>query len=206
MQVEEFIVGGRGIDLEIAGMNDHSERRRDGQRDGAHNRVSNMNELDLERSKRDTIAGLNGVQIRLVQKFVLFQTPLDQREREIGTVHRNLELGKQERHRPDVILMAMRENQAANHIGVLLKVGEVGSNDIDAEQFRFRKHHAGVDHDDVLAIAKRHRIHPEFAKPADWYYLQLEIRHKQKKLKGIMRDNRTRPKAVPKVQNKAAHA
>ena len=47
------------------------------------------------------------------------------------------------------------------------KIGEIGSDDIDAEQFRFGEHHARIDDDDVISIAKRHGVHAELAQSAD---------------------------------------
>ena len=46
---------------------------------------------------------------------------------------------------------------------VLFEVGEIGRNDIYAQKFLVREHHAGVDHDDVVAVADGHRVHPELA-------------------------------------------
>ena len=52
VQVEQFVVGGSGVDLEIAGVDDDAERGGDGQRDRAHDRVGDVDELDLERADR----------------------------------------------------------------------------------------------------------------------------------------------------------
>ena len=52
VQIEEHVVGGRRIDFEIAGVNDHAQRRRDGQQHAAHNRVRDVDELDRERPER----------------------------------------------------------------------------------------------------------------------------------------------------------
>ena len=50
VQIEQLVIRGGGIDLEIAGVNDHSKRRGNGQRHRADNRVRYMNELDFERT------------------------------------------------------------------------------------------------------------------------------------------------------------
>ena len=59
VQVEQLVIGGRGIDLEIAGVDDDAERRGDGQRHGAHDRVRDVDELDLERADLDDLLGLD---------------------------------------------------------------------------------------------------------------------------------------------------
>ena len=46
VQIEQLVIGGRGIDLEIAGMNDHAERRGDGERDALDNRMRDVDEFN----------------------------------------------------------------------------------------------------------------------------------------------------------------
>ena len=72
VQVEKFVVGGGGIDLEIAGVDDDAEGSRDGQGHGAHDRVRDVNELDLERADLDDLFGLDLDELRtLVQHRIL---------------------------------------------------------------------------------------------------------------------------------------
>ena len=59
--------------------------------------------------------------------------------------------------------MPVGQQQRADVLAVLFEEGEVGGDDIDAQQFRFREHHAGVDDDDVVSIAERHHMHSELA-------------------------------------------
>ena len=49
VQIEQLVIGGRGIHFEIAGVDDDAERRGDRQRHRAHNRMRDVDELDLER-------------------------------------------------------------------------------------------------------------------------------------------------------------
>ena len=62
--------------------------------------------------------------------------------------------------------MAVREHDGAHHALVLFQVGNVGNNDVDAQQFLLGKHHAGVDDDNVVARAERHHVHSELAQSA----------------------------------------
>ena len=52
-------------------------------------------------------------------------------------------------------------------LAILLQIGDVGNDQVDAEQFGFGEHHAGVDDDDVVAEAQRHHVHAEFAETAE---------------------------------------
>jgi hypothetical protein len=52
---------------------------------------------------------------------------------------------------------------------ILPKKRDVGNDQVNAQQFRFWKHHPGIDYDDVFTEAEHHHIHPEFAKAPEWY-------------------------------------
>ena len=56
---------------------------------------------------------------------------------------------------------------ARTMFAILLQVGDVGNDDVDAEQFGFREHHARVDHQDVVPGAQGHHVHAEFAQSAE---------------------------------------
>ena len=135
--------------------------------------------FDFERPQPDALARTDYVQRRVLEHFVLVETPLHQLQRELGTVDGNVQLRQQERHAADVIFMAVRQNEPAHHGGMLLQIGEIGSDDIHAEQLGIREHHAGVDHDDVVAVAQRHRIHAEFAETAERDNFEFLIGHRR---------------------------
>ncbi len=59
VQVEQLVIGGSRIDFEIAGVDHHPDRRRDGQRQRAHDRVRDVNKLDLERTDFENLARRN---------------------------------------------------------------------------------------------------------------------------------------------------
>ena len=92
----------------------------------------------------ELLAGLDLVQLGRVEQLVLFQAPLHQRQREGRAIHRNVHLRQQERDAADVVFVAVRENQPADVLAVLLEIGEVGRDDVDAQQFRVGEHHACV--------------------------------------------------------------
>src|SRR5947209_10597588 len=79
VQIEEFVIGRRGIDLKVTGVDDDAKRGGDGQRDGTQDGVSDVDELDLERAQSDALSGLHCVQVCSFEQFMLFQAALDQR-------------------------------------------------------------------------------------------------------------------------------
>ena len=118
--------------------------------------VRHVDELDGERSQHQTVARLDGLELGLVQHFVLFQTPFDQRQSERGAVDGNVQLGEQKRDAADVVFVPVRQDQATHVLRVLLQVREIGRDDVHAHQFGVREHHARVDDDDVVAITEGH--------------------------------------------------
>src|SRR5207248_9099830 len=67
----------------------------------------------------------------------------------------------------NVILMAMRQHDGANLRSVLLQVGNVRDNQVDAQKLGFREHHAGVDDDDIVAHARSEEHTSELQSPYD---------------------------------------
>ena len=94
--------------------------------------MRHVHELDGERPQRQDFPRLHAIHARFVEHLVLFKPSLHQRERKRGPINRHVELRQQERDRPDVILMAMRQNQRADVLGVLFQIGEIGRDDIHA--------------------------------------------------------------------------
>ena len=54
-----------------------------------------------------------------------------------------------------------------------MQVGDVGDNDVHAQQLGFGEHESGVDDDNVVAPANGHAIHAEFAESAEGYNLEF---------------------------------
>ena len=136
-----------------------------------------MEELHLERAELDDVLRLDRVELRLVEQAVLLQLVLHQAHREAAAVDRNVQVGKDERQRADVIFVAVREEDGFDFAFVFEQEADVGNDDIDAEQFVVRKHDAGVDDDDGSAAAERHHVHSEFAETAQGNYFERLIRH-----------------------------
>ena len=112
-------------------------------------------------------------QVGVVEQSVLVELVLDIGQREFGAPHRHVQLGQNPGQRADVVFVPVRKNDAAHLLAVLDQVGNVGHNNIDAQQFGFRKHQAGVDDDDVVAPAHGHAVHPELAQSAQGHNLQF---------------------------------
>src|SRR5690349_7270556 len=160
-------------------MNDDPERRVNGQGDAIHQAVRYLDGIDGERADLEAFAGLDLVEHGIIEQRVLFQLALDVGERELGTVHRNIELGEQPGQPSDVVFMAVGKDNGAHAFTIFEQVAEVGDDDVDAQQLGFGEHQARVDDDDVVTPANGHTVHSEFAESAERYDLKFSGWHVQ---------------------------
>ena len=97
---------------------------------------------------------------------MLFELLAHQRQRELRSINRHIEIAEDVGNRADVIFVRVREDDGAHHALVLFQVGDVRDDDVHAEKFLLGKHQARVNHNDVVAAAEGHHVHAEFAQPA----------------------------------------
>ena len=76
-----------------------------------------------------------------------------------------------------MVLVAVREDNAANPLPVLDEIRNVRDHNVDAEQFRLGEHEARVDHNNVVPPANRHAVHTELAEAPQGDYLQFSCWH-----------------------------
>jgi hypothetical protein len=152
-------VDGRVVELVVACMDDAPGGRLQHDRGRVGNRVGHAHELDPERPQlARRIVGVHLAELGCAQQAVLVQLGLDQPERQacrpdLGDAHLSHQIGQ----RPDVVLMAVREDDGADRAGAVTEVGEVGQDEIDAEVLVPRERQAGVHDDDVAAaLVDRH--------------------------------------------------
>src|SRR5439155_17379810 len=81
---------------------------------------------------------------------------------------RNSHLAHQVRERAHVILVPVRQHDAADHVLALDQVREVGEDEVDAEMLVAREREPGVDdHDRSLRLVGGHVL-PHLAEAAEW--------------------------------------
>src|ERR1700680_1558199 len=169
VEVEKSIVGRRGIDLEIAGMNDHAERSVYGERNTIYQAVRDLNRVNRKRTDLESLSGGDFIQLGIVEQTVLVQLVFHVSKRELRAPDRNIQFGKNPRQRANVIFVTMSENNSTNMLAVLGQIGDVGNDNIHAEKFGFGEHEAGIDDNNVVAPAHGHTIHAELAEAAQRY-------------------------------------
>ncbi len=133
-----------------------------------------VNGPDLEALARPDL-----VEHGIVQQGMLFQFAFHVGQSEFGAIDRNVELRQNPRQRSNVIFVAVRKNNRA-HVGTILdQVGDIGNNNVYAQQLGFGEHKPGVNDDNVVAPANGHAIHAEFAESTEGYNLEFSYGHLQ---------------------------
>ena len=110
---------------------------------------------------------------------MLVELALDVGQGELSGVDGDFELGEDPGQAADVVPSWPWVSTMARTPGLVFnQVGDIRDYDIDAEQLRLGEHEAGVDHDDVIFVAKGEAVHAEFAKAAerdDFQFFRLHL-------------------------------
>ena len=153
VEVGHPALDGGVVDLEVAGVDDHTRRsvHRDG--DSVRDAVVDVDQLDVKAAELYMPAGVHLDERRGRGETVLLQFVLDQTDGQRGAVDRHVHLREQIRDAADMVLMAVGDDHAADAVAVLLQIGEIRDDQIDAEHIAVGERHTAVnDHDIALAL------------------------------------------------------
>jgi hypothetical protein len=169
-EVGEAAVDGRWIELEVAGVNDESSWSLDCESDRIGNAVANPERFQGEIALAIGFVGVRFKfnQLDLAAQLSFVQLRANQAKGQGGRV--NLDggqVGNEIGNRPDMIFMPMRDEDCADFVPVLAKVGDIGQNEIDAQLLFFGKAHAAIDDDNVVLGLKEKHVAANFSKAAE---------------------------------------
>ena len=172
-QVDHLAGYRRRVDLEVAGVDDHAERRRDRQRYRVRNRVVCVDQLDVKASELDMIPGADTADIHLIGHAVLLELGVQNTGNQSRAVHRNLELLEHIRQCTDVVLMSVRDDNTANLVLVTAQVGNVRNDQVDAQHLIIRERQTAVDDKDVLSVLNHRHVLTDLIESAERYNFQF---------------------------------
>jgi hypothetical protein len=167
--VGSLAVDGRVVELVVAGVDDPPARGFEHDRGRVRDRVRHANQLDPEGTEAEgLVVGRDLAQLGVPQQPVLVELRLDEAEGQASRRdERDAAFAHQIGQRPDVVLVTVRQHDAADHVLALAQVGEVGQNEVDAEMLVAWKREPGVDDDDrVLRLVDGHVL-PDLAETAE---------------------------------------
>src|SRR5215469_2867001 len=151
----------------------------DRQGDAIDQTVRHLDGMNRKWPDAEALIGPDLVQLRLLEQPVLFQFVLDIGQGEFGGIHRYIQFAQQVRKPANMIFVTVSDHYAANVLAIFDQVSEVRNNDIDAQQFGFGEHQAGIDDDDVVGPAHGHAVHAELAKASKRNDVEFTARHRK---------------------------
>ena len=168
-----MLVHGRGVEFEIAGVDDRAHGRCERQRSGLDDAVGEVNELHAEGAGLVRLPGLHLAQVGDVRQAVVGQLGARQRQRERRAVDGRVYFVEHVRQGADVVFVAVGEQDGPQALPVFPQVGDVGDDDVNAEQFGVREHHAAIDDHQMAIVFEGHHVHSELAEASEGNGAQL---------------------------------
>ncbi len=161
VDVDGLAIEGRQVDLEVAGVQYHTERRGDGQGHRPGDGVAGLDELHLEAAQLHHVSGLHHVQgagdVHLLE-LVFYEG-----HGQVRAVHGGVELLQGIGHGADMVLVAMGDDEASELLPVLLQIGHIRDYHVDARHVVVRERQTAVDDDDVLPVFEEGHILSDLA-------------------------------------------
>ena len=156
-EVGGHAVDGGLIELEVARVQHVSGRALEEHAHGARDGMVHGEELGREAAQLDLVARFDLDELGVLD-LMLGELALDEAQRHLRAVdgHVAIEVLHEVREGSRVVLVAVRDDDAAQLVGVLQHVGVVGQDEIDARMVVVGKHQASVVEDHV-AFALEHR-------------------------------------------------
>ena len=125
-----------------------------------------VDEFHLEYARRHRIARLDHVQRNASGQPVLLQLVFAQRQRQLRSVYRRREIPQHIRHRADMILMAVRNEIAAELFLIVLQIARVRNHQIDARHILARENRSDIHHNQIVLILINRHVLADFAQAA----------------------------------------
>jgi hypothetical protein len=159
------------VNLEVARVDEDPFAAPQDVPDGVGDAVAHRECLDVEGPDPEPGVARDGDQPRPVEP-VLGEAVAEQPERKLRAVHREVEFPQQERDRPDVVLVAVRQQQRGDGRGRVPQDGEVGDDVIHPQHRVVGEHEAGVDENGRAALVEQHGVHPDLPETAQRHHAQ----------------------------------
>src|SRR5690606_24814652 len=112
-QVRVLVHHRRVVDLEVARMDDESQRRANNEPARIRDAVGDREELDFEHARFDDLAALDDVRLRALKQAVFLELYADQSVSQAGAINGRAEFAHEVWQRADMVFVAVREEDGA---------------------------------------------------------------------------------------------
>ena len=122
---------------------------------------------DGEAAQHDLVPRPVRAQVGALEHPVLGEAMLGDGERQRRAVHGHVELAQEIRQRPDVVLVAVGQDHAAEGRAAIAEIREVGDHVVHPGHLVVREQEPAVDGDHVVARLDQHHVEPDLAQPPE---------------------------------------
>src|ERR1044071_4461299 len=127
LKVEHLAFHRRVVDLEIAGVNDRSDRRFDGEGQAIHQAVGDANAFDAKRRYLPRNPGGDLTHVRAILQIVFGQFVGQETESETGAEDRHVEVLQDIRQRANMVFVGVGEDDRFELVAALEQIAYVGN-------------------------------------------------------------------------------
>ncbi len=131
-EIERLALDGRVIDLIVAAMDDQAQRCANGEAHGVGDRVGDVVGCDAKVAQRDLAAGQQRLEIDAIALGAA-KLDLDEAAGQRRGIDGGPDLAQHERQCADMVLVAVRDDKAADLVLVLLQIADVGYDQVHPE-------------------------------------------------------------------------
>ena len=152
------------VEFEIARVDDQPLRCIESHTASFWDRMGHRYQPELEGALGDPSRIRDGTKVLLNPE--LFNPRASDRQRQIRSVHRHVDVAEKIAEGSDVIFVAVREDYATNIVSSLNQPAPVGEHEVDTQHIFLWKHETAVDQRDLTVELDRCAIPADLAKPA----------------------------------------
>ena len=176
-QVRAAAGQGLGVDLEVPAVDDAAHGRFHAQAETFGNGMAYGEEMEGHVAQDHLVAGLHRAQLHPVQQLVLPELVLHQGQGEIGAVDaRAAQLGHQPRQGPDVVLVAVGQDDAQQFVTHAAHRTEMRDDHIHPQMEIIREHQAAVHHDHARGCLPQLAVETDLPQAAQGGHCQKSFR------------------------------
>ena len=170
-EVGEPTVEGQLVELDVAGVQHQARGRADGDGQRVRDGVVDREVLAVPAAVPQPTALLHLQQVR--GEAVLPALGGDERQREAGADDGEVRaLPQQERHRADVVFVAVGEHDRVDVVEAPLDGPEIGQDQVDARRVLGREEHAAVDDEQPPVVLEHRHVAADLADAAERHHAQ----------------------------------
>ena len=169
-KVDNSALNGCEIHLEVSCVDNYSRRSVDSKTHSVGDRVVYVDKFNCHAAHFNGLSGSYNVQLCLAQKIMLLELALDKTDGKTGGINGDIHLFQQICKSADVVLMTVGDNDASYLVDVLLNIGEIGDNKVNARHIAVWESKTAVNDEHIVSALENGHVLAYLVKSAQGDY------------------------------------